>query len=171
MKGQITKKCIAFGKKYRYPCLVLLLGLVLLLIPTGENDDGEPVKSEVQSSAEGEFALEEFTREAEELLSGISGAGPVRLLLTLDTDGMGTFLSDESSRQDESGHERETQTVLVEKDGAETPVTVSRTYPVFRGAVAICPGGENSQVILSIKEAISSLTGLGMDKITVLKTD
>ena len=52
--------------------------------------------------------------------------------------------------------------------GGEAPVVMSRSYPKFRGAVVLC-SGEGAALTLRVKQALSSLTGLGMDKISVLK--
>ena len=42
-------------------------------------------------------------------------------------------------------------------------------YPVYQGAVVVCEGAERAAVRLAIVEAVSSLTGLGSDKISVIK--
>ena len=42
-------------------------------------------------------------------------------------------------------------------------------YPVYKGAVVVCEGADHASVKLNIVQAVSSLTGLGSDKITVLK--
>ncbi len=38
-----------------------------------------------------------------------------------------------------------------------------------RGAVVVCAGAENAQVRLAVTNAVSAYTGLGSDKITVMK--
>lgn len=173
MKRDIFDKLGAWGKRYRYPMLILALGLILMLLPTGKKTDSGTAVLETAAPTEtaGDFDLDTFTAQTEQLLSGISGAGSVRLLLTLDTDGVSTYLSDETSRQEGEDTERESQTVLVQQGSDEAPVSVTRAFPTFRGAVVLCQGAQDPKVTLGIKEAISSLTGLGMDKITVLKMD
>ena len=47
------------------------------------------------------------------------------------------------------------------------PVAKCSGYPGFRGAVVLCQGAGRPEVQLAVKEAVSSLTGLGMDHITV----
>ena len=37
------------------------------------------------------------------------------------------------------------------------------------GAIVVCQGGDNATVRLAIIEAVSNVTGLGADKISVLK--
>lgn len=158
-------------KKYRYPALILALGLLLLLLPTGRKAETPQQDAEKTPQAVGNFELETFTREAERLLSELPGAGEVRLLLTLDTDGQWDYLSDSTQSQGNGVSQVQNQAVLVTRDGDQSPVTVTRSYPSFRGAVVLCRGADSPSLTLSLKEALSSLTGLGMDKITVLKSD
>ncbi len=171
VKKDFLEKLTAWGKKYRYPALILVLGLVLLMLPTGEKETETDSDTAAQTVERSDFELEVFTAQTEELLSGISGAGKVKLLLTLETDGVNTYLADETSYEETERRETESQTVLVKQGSDEAPVSVTREFPAFRGAVVLCQGGQDPKVILGIKEAISSLTGLGMDKITVLKMD
>lgn len=173
VKKDFMEKLNLWGRKYRYPALILALGVLLLLLPTGKDSEEGPTVLETapQRVSSGEFDLDAFTAQTEAILSGISGAGQVRLLLTLDTDGVSTYLSDETSRQDGEEQERENQTVLVKQGSNEAALTVTKEFPTFRGAVVLCQGAQDPKVTLGIKEAISSLTGLGMDKITVLKMD
>lgn len=169
-KQDVGKKLRQFGKRYRYPVLILAVGILLMLLPTGHSEQGAEAE-ETPDKISGEFDLEAFTQSAEALLSEVSGAGQVKVLFTLESDGLRSYVYDETSRNQEGETETETQTVLRKLGSDEEPLTVKRIYPEFRGAVVSCQGAENPQVALGIKEAISSLTGLGMDKITVLKME
>lgn len=156
-------------KKYRYPALILAVGVLLLLLPSGgarqEMTDGTEETQTVET-----FDLEEFTARAEALLSAVQGAGEVRLLLTLETLGRREYLMQEQHSQEQDRETLDTQAVLGRTGSGETPVTVECQTPRFRGAVVLSPGGKNPAVALQLKEALSSLTGLGLDKITVLQS-
>jgi stage III sporulation protein AG len=165
VKNDAWQRLRALGQKYRYPALILAVGVLLLAWP--KSQDAEPETAEVTEA----FDLQAFQAQAEEILSDIAGAGKVQVLLTLDTDGARTYLSDQTQTQNADSSQSQTQAVVVTQSGTHTPVTVTSTYPTFRGAVVVCPGGGSAQVVLAVKEALSSLTGLGMDKITVLKSD
>ena len=41
--------------------------------------------------------------------------------------------------------------------------------PIYKGAIVVCSGANDPTVKLDIVEAISKITGLGADKISVLK--
>ena len=156
-------------KKALYPALILLLGIVLLRLPGGgsapESNSGEIEQAAPRMS---DFDLTAFTAEAETLLSEIQGAGQVQLLLALESDGTQDYLMDESRAEEDKRLER--KTVLASQDGNQVPIPAVHRYPVFRGALVVCQGGDRAEVRLAVKEAVASLTGLGMDRITVLKS-
>ena len=59
---------------------------------------------------------------------------------------------------------------MVSGGSGEDQVVVTReTYPQFRGALVVCQGADDPQVKLSVIEAVSALTGLGSDKISVIR--
>ena len=162
------KQLKGFLEKHRglvYPALVLAIGILLLLLPGKESEET------VVSPEQADFSLAQFTAQAEELLSKIDGVGKLSLQLSLETDGMREYLYDLREDTDETSHSIQQETVLVDRDGNEEPITLERVYPSFRGAVVVCQGADSSSVVLAVKEALSSLTGLGMDKIKVLKMD
>ena len=65
---------------------------------------------------------------------------------------------------------REQTTVLYQPDSAQRLPAVRKTrYPVYRGAVVVCEGAGSPSVELAIVQAVSRLTGLGSDKISVIK--
>ncbi|MFQ8983403.1 MAG: hypothetical protein ACLR6W_04145 [Evtepia sp.] len=50
---------------------------------------------------------------------------------------------------------------------SQETVTVQEIYPRYQGALVVCPGGDDPEVRLQITEALSALTGLGADKISI----
>ena len=153
-------------KKFLLPGCILLLGVLLLLLPGKKQDSSAPEQPEST-----EFSLEDFTVELEQRLSGIQGAGEVRVLLTLESDGTYEYQQDKTQSQGSDTAQSQEETVLYRQDGSDRPVTRCYRYPEFRGAVVVCPGAGSPGVELAMKEAVSSLTGLGMDRICVCQSD
>ena len=61
---------------------------------------------------------------------------------------------------------------LIEQEDAartETGLVRQTLEPIYRGAVVLCDGADQSGVRLAIVNAVSSVTGLGADRICVLK--
>ena len=148
-----------FGK-YKYPILVLLVGLGLMLLPGREASVPEPVRTEAAPP-------ETLEQRLEELLSQIQGAGQVRVLLTEDTGRETVYQTDIQSDAD-SRHSEDT--VLVEDSTRNETGLVRRTLePQYRGAVILCQGADAPGVKLAIVEAVRCVTGLGADQISVQK--
>ena len=153
-------------KKFLLPGCILLLGVLLLLLPGKTKDSSAPEQPEST-----EFSLENFTAELEQRLGDIQGAGEVRVLLTLESDGTYEYQQDRNQSQSGDTSQTQEETVLSRQDGSDLPVTRRYSFPTFRGAMVLSPGAGSPAVELEIKEAVSSLTGLGMDRICVCQSD
>lgn len=53
--------------------------------------------------------------------------------------------------------------------GTQDVVVTEQVYPTYQGAVIVCQGADDPAVCLSVTEAVAVLTGLGSEKITVVK--
>jgi len=105
----------------------------------------------------------------EQLLSQVDGAGRVQVLLSLQSGMHHTYQQDMQSNTEDETVQMQSQTVLCREGSDECPVLIGTDYPVYRGAVVICEGADRAKVQLDIIRAVSSLTGLGTDRITVIK--
>lgn len=71
----------------------------------------------------------------------------------------------------QSAEESATSTVVVSTgSGTENAVVVQQIYPQYQGALVVCPGGGDPAVCLKLMDAVSALTGLGADKISICKS-
>ena len=154
-------------RKFLLPGCILLLGVLLLLLP-GREQEQQLKLAEKSSSG---FSLEDFSRELEQRLGGIQGAGEVHVLLTLEDEGTYEYQQDRNQSQSSDTSQTQEETVLSRQDGSDLPVTRRYSFPSFRGAMVLSPGAGSPAVELAIKEAVSSLTGLGMDRICVCQSD
>ena len=102
----------------------------------------------------------------EAILSDIEGAGTVRVLLTEDSGRQTLYQTDVQS----DDTRRTEDTVLVEDaERTETGLVRQTLEPKYRGAVVLCDGADSSTVRLAIVNAVACVTGLGADRICVLK--
>ena len=147
-------------KKYKYAFLVLLLGIALMLIPKESSEEPTPPEQERE-----DYAAEMELRLAE-ILSRIEGVGQVEVALTLQRDHYTHYHQDVQR----NGEEEERKTVILSEGSAYDKAAVTTVdYPRFQGALIVCQGGGNVAVQLRLVEAVAALTGLGSDKITVVK--
>lgn len=154
-------------KKYKFVLLIILVGIMLMLLPTGKKTQ-EAVKK--NSTEESTFSLEDTEEKMSDILSHIQGVGHIRVMLTLKS-GSQLHLAEDISR---SGKETDTrfdsETVTINcGSGSQEVVVTQQIYPTYQGAVIVCQGAEQSSVRLAITEAVSALTGLSADKISIVK--
>lgn len=149
--------------KFKYTAIIFLIGIVLLLLPQQEAAE---MQIQLDESQVQNHNLEE---RLENLLSQVEGAGKVDVLLSYERGEVRDYQEDKTRRQDETREEFQTETVFYDTQNGDTPVCVSVSYPTYRGAVVVCQGADKASVRFNILKAVSSLTGLGSDHITVIK--
>lgn len=151
--------------KYKYVLIVLAAGVVLLLWPAGEKG-----RREEPAAQDGEeFDLSQMEEKLSRTLSQIEGAGEVTVTLTVKSGMEQVLAADRSTSAAERGNSVEEKIVVINTGSGQEAVVRLRRYPVFQGAVVVCPGGDRADVRLLLTQAVSALTGLGADKITVCK--
>ena len=148
-------------KRYSYVLLIAAVGIALLLLPTGGRDSPETPAREEGAS----FDLDAFEEKLERTLSQIEGAGTARVVLTLDGGSRQVL----ARNQERDGNGGDSNTVVTVGKGSATQevVPLQTVAPEFRGALVVCPGGGNASVRLKLIEAVSAVTGLGSDRISV----
>ncbi len=160
----LQKKITEFLKKYRYVVLVLAVGLFLMALPTGEEETSSPAPS---SKTEPALSAQQSL---EDILSQIDGAGRVKVLLTVAEGEQTIYQSDQDTTTGDQSSAVRIETVIVtDAEKAQQGLVRQVNPPVYLGAIVVCQGGGDAGVRLAIVEAVSSATGLGADKITVLK--
>lgn len=149
--------------RYQYVLLIIAVGAVLLLLPTGGRDSPkEEAPAQMEESA---FDLEAFERKLEKALSQVEGAGETRVVLTLE-GGSRQVLARNQDREGDGGASNTVVTVG-KGSGQQEAVPIQTVAPEFRGALVVCPGGGNATTRLKLIEAVSAVTGLGSDRISV----
>lgn len=150
-------------RTYKYVLLVIAVGVVLLMLPTGKTADDQ-TKYE-QTTQTDSFDLESFEKKLEQVLSQIGGAGQTQVVLTLDS-GSRRVLAQNQDLDGDGGMASSAVTVG-RGSGNQEVVPLQTLAPSFRGALVVCPGGGDPQVRLKLVEAVSALTGLGADRISI----
>lgn len=149
--------------RYQYVLLMIAVGAGLLLLPTGGRDS--PKEEAPAQAEESAFDLERFERKLEKALSQVEGAGETQVVLTLE-GGSRQVLARNQDRERDGGASNTVVTVG-KGSGQQEAVPIQTVAPEFRGALVVCPGGGNAATRLRLIEAVSALTGLGSDRISV----
>lgn len=160
----------ALGGKYRYAAAVILLGCMLMLLPRGCGQTASQSQEQTQSAADldDQALLHETEQQLAALLAQVDGAGRCAVMLSLASGSERLYQTD---LRQSSGESQERTTVFYQSGSDRLPVVQETRSPVYRGAVVVCQGADRASVRLKIVEAVSSLTGLGSDKIKVIKMD
>ncbi|MBQ7330403.1 MAG: stage III sporulation protein AG [Oscillospiraceae bacterium] len=157
----LKEKGVSFWQKYKFALLILAVGIALMLIPGREKS---AVSTSITTQEECSPDMEE---RLEEILSKIEGAGKVSVMVTLSSGEEKIFQQDEDVRADGS---YKYETVIITDSQRNQQAVVQQVIPEsYQGVIVVCQGAGKATVKLSIIEAVAKLTGLGTDRISVLK--
>lgn len=153
--------------QYKYVLIVIAAGILLLLWPTG--DGKQKPDGGAQAETREDFDLEALEEKLSRTLSQVEGAGQVTVTLTVKSGMERVLASDRTTSVTDRGSSVAEETVLVSSGGSQEAVLLGQNYPIFQGALVVCQGGDNAEIRLLMTQAVSSLTGLGADRVTVCK--
>lgn len=151
-----------YWKKYRWPCLILFVGILLLLIPNGSSK--KPEQEGIIEKGDNILSVEETLSE---ILSMVQGAGKVRVMLTVSS-GEETLYQNNCSIS-ENGNEKQDTVIMTDSERNEKGLVRKIIPPEYLGAIIVCQGADDPTVRLNLIEAVSNVTGLRSDKISILK--
>lgn len=159
------KKIPRLAGKYKYAILILLVGIVLMALPKSgtQKKQSEPeIKIEqAQVSVEQQLA---------DILSNVKGAGRVKVMLTVKEGEEILYQTDTDSSQGDSTLSVSSDTVILsDKNRTQSGLVRKVNGPKYQGAIILCAGANDPSVRLAIIDAVSKITGLGADKISVLE--
>ncbi len=169
-KKAISKKYTKLFEKYKYILVIIVVGMCLLVLPKGEGDNKKV------SGVSEEVIVKDFENKVENALSGCDGVGRCEVILSIESGSEKIYEKEarKSARESESGVVLEQDSdikpsILSEGSGRESALVVKEVYPEFRGALVICDGAEKTEVKRAVTESVMALTGLGADKISIIK--
>ena len=161
----LGNKVMELIKKYRYVILILVIGIVLMILPGGSDNEETPI-----AATEPARTSIDQTEALTQILSQIKGAGKVKVLLSLHAGEKTLYQTDQdSSTGADSGSVRYETVIVTDGDRAQHGLVQQTVAPEYRGAIVVCQGADDVSVRLAIVEAVSNATGLGTDRISVLK--
>ena len=157
-----ANKLTAIFAKYRYPAIILLVGILLMLLPGNKGAKmKEPIVEPVPETME---------ERLEQILSTIEGAGEVHVLLTVAQGELIVYQTDLDTSSVNGKEDVRSQTILItDSQNSENGLVRQVNPPSYLGAVITCTGADNPVVRLAIVGAVSTATGLGADRISVVK--
>lgn len=165
MEIKIFKKVPDVCKKYKYAILILLVGLVFMLFPGNKTKE-----TSVEPQSAGTTVHIPLEERLAKILCQVEGAGKVEVVLTISAGEETLFQADVDSSFSEKDQSTRSDTVIItDSSHNETGLIKQVLPPVYQGAIIVCQGAERPSVRLEIVDAVSKLTGLGANSISVLK--
>lgn len=163
--------------------ILVLTGILLLVIAMPVPGKGGKEPAEVSQTETGEKGdMEVLEKRLESALASVEGVGKVRVMITKKSSGekvveKDTPVTDKSTTEEDSDGNKSTlektqeeSTVYVQDgNGGQTPYVIEELEPQIQGVIIVAEGGDNSQVVQNITEAVMALFGVEAHKIKVMK--
>ena len=153
-------------KKYRYALIILFIGLVLMMLPginTTSCTTDKAVETEISS-------VQLLEQKLSSLLTKVDGAGEVEVVLTISAGEEIIYqTNDDRSNSDTSTSLNINTVTVTDASRNQTGLIKQVKTEIYQGAIVVCRGADNPSVRLAIVDAISRVTGLGANCISILK--
>ena len=167
-------KNLKIGKKNIILVAIAVLIMVLLLVSeflTPENTESiSKENTEIYSSQ----YIEKTEKELEALLENISGAGEVKVMITLENCYENVFAKGYSekndSKTDSQKSESEEEYIIIKNGSNNEECLVVKVYePTVKGVAVIAQGAGNTQVKNAITQTVCALFDISTAKVSVEK--
>ena len=138
-----------------------------MAIPSTGNHNNEKESSHSPDTMQAEPTLEE---KLSAILSQVEGAGDVQVILTVAAGEEVVYQTDDDYSVTGDSNTTKVDTVTVtDADRNQNGLVRQVNPPVYQGAIIVCEGADDPSVQLAMVNAVSKITGLGANRISVLK--
>lgn len=162
----IQNRALCFIKKYRYAAIILVIGIIFMLWPSNKT----AINSSSETTIENHTHSDTLEHRLANILEKVNGAGKVEVMISEQKGEETIFQNNSDQTTSAENNSLRTETVLVsDSDRAENGLIRQVNPPILQGAVIVCQGADSPSVRLAIVDAVSKVTGLGSDCISVLK--
>lgn len=165
--------------------IVILAGVLLMAaaFPSGHSSASkESSTTAIESESMGTDMYEEYVeKRLEKILADVDGVGKVKVMLSIRNSTEKVLAKDETYSESEkkeasdgsSNQTNDTQNISTHifydtSDGSR-PYVVMENMPVIDGAIIVCEGGDNKELVNDITNAIYGLLNVPVHKIKVMK--
>ena len=148
---------------------------------TKSNQEKDSAASESNFISEAEYKAQ-LEEELSRVLSSAYGIGNVKVMITLESGSESVIKEDTKvsnstvTEEDKQGGVRKTKessqentSIYESEGGGSAPYVVKEKMPAIAGVLVVAEGGDKSEVIQNISEAVKALFGVDAHKIKVMK--
>ncbi len=133
---------------------IVLIGILLMLIPTSKLDKTPVEKTEIS------FYTEKLEKRITDLLLEIDGITYANVLITLENNGRNVYAEDMSNTSSEY--------VIIKTANNESGIMLTEITPEVRGVAVVCTNGDDISVKTKVTNLLSSALGIPTNKITIV---
>lgn len=167
-------KNIKIGKKNIV--LAVIAVFILLFLTIGEiftSDNSENISKENTEIYSSQY-IEKNEKELEALLENISGAGEVKVMITLENCYENVFAKGyaekNENKTDSQKNESEEEYIIIKNGSNNEECLVVKVYePTVKGVAVIAEGAGNTQVKNAITQTVCALFDISTAKVSVEK--
>lgn len=169
---EIPEKIKPFLQKYGLLIALGVLGVLLILLTSGNSSDTTAIQS-------GQDFCQEYVKELESKLSNIvcdvAGVNDCKVMITLKTGVEYVYATDESANTDvntQGGDKKEQSeekvTIVTDKQVGEKAVIVTERYPQINGVSIICHVADSPTLTLAVKNVAATALGIDSGRVCVI---
>lgn len=167
-------KNLKISKKNIVLIVIAFFIMILIFFSDFLNEDKTENVSKENTELYSSQYIKTTEKELEELLENISGAGDVKVMITLENCYENVFAKGYSEKKDEKSDSQKSESeeeYIIIKNGSNTEeCLVVKVYePTVKGVAVIAQGGGNIQVKNAITQTVCSLFDISTAKVSVEK--
>lgn len=168
------KKSFKGDKRLKTIVLIGAVGVALLIVSSVFGSESDATDKSVNISLSAQEYTKTLEKELSDILSKIDGAGKCSVMITMDCGVETIYATQEESSYDtddssESHDYSMNYVVLGNSSNGKEALVIKEIQPKLRGIIIVCEGGGNSNVKMSIINAVSAAFDISSTKISVQK--
>ena len=153
---------------------IFAAAFIIFVTAGGISCDGKDARTHIDAQpisvveAENRFRSERETEEElESILSGISGAGKVKVMIMFESTSELVPALELQNSSGASGESSGSSPAKASRDGSEEPIVLTELCPKVRGVIVIAEGASDIRVKTDLTEAVRALLGVEAGQIGV----
>ena len=170
--GKIVDK-IKSDKRLAIIVIIGIVGILLLtlseLIPTKDKTSEAQTQKDTQQTATYADYEESIEKRLAALVSSISGAGNVKVMVTLDSENENVYAVEQKSNSSDSSSSDEKKYVIINKDGDDDGLLLKIVEPEIRGVAIVCDGADSASVRQEIIKTVTAVLGISSNRVNIAK--
>lgn len=163
---RLAEKAFGIVKKYKYAAILVLIGVLLMTLPSLTENEEEG-KEYVQATHDSEI---DICKQITDILANVKGVGDVDVMVAVASGEETIYQTDDRITQGNDNAVTQRDTIIItDAQRTQTGLVKQVNTATYKGAIVVCEGADSPAVRLAVIDAVSKVTGLSSDKISVLK--